>query len=110
MVEFKPMKKLSLYIHIPFCKTICLYCNFPTFAHKNKWIPEYVDKVVDEIVEKSKVYTGCLIETIYFGGGTPSLIDQKFIQKILTSIKENFKVQKKPDISVECNPESINKE
>ncbi len=101
------MKDLSLYIHIPFCKTICLYCNFLTFAHKNKFIPQYVEALTKEIKIKSALYKDYRIDTIYFGGGTPSLIEAEYIQKILETIEENFRVHPQKEISIECNPESI---
>lgn len=101
------MNDLSLYIHIPFCKTICLYCNFLTFAHKNKWIPQYVDALITEIVKRSPNYKNRTIETIFFGGGTPSLIEPEYIQKILETIRKNYQLKKNPEISIECNPESV---
>jgi len=104
------MKDLSLYIHIPFCKTICLYCNFLTFAHKNKFIPAYIEALKKEIAAKAPSYTDFKVETIYFGGGTPSLIDAEYITGILESIRSFFNVVKKPEISIECNPESIDSE
>lgn len=100
-------KDLSIYIHIPFCKTICLYCNFVTFAHKNKWIPEYVDAVIREIQMRAPQYQDRLIKTIYFGGGTPSLIEPLLIKKIVQQIKAHFKVKPRTEISIECNPESV---
>lgn len=104
------MKDLSLYIHIPFCKTICLYCNFLTFAHKNKKIPHYIESLIKEIAERSANYKNHEIKTIYFGGGTPSLIDPNFIVQILDSIRQNFNIVKNPEISLECNPESVDQQ
>lgn len=104
------MKELSLYIHIPFCKTICLYCNFLTFANKQRWIPEYVDALVKEIKERSLEYgrgSDFQIETIYFGGGTPSLIEPELIKKIIQEIEKRFRVKKGCEITIECNPESV---
>ncbi len=101
------MKDLSLYIHIPFCKTICLYCNFLTFAHKNRWIPQYIEALIKEIEARAKQYQNYQIETIYFGGGTPSLIEAIYIEEILQKIFTHFQLVKKPEISIECNPESI---
>lgn len=101
------LKKLSLYIHIPFCKTICLYCNFLTFAHKNKWIPNYIEALIKEIQYKGTIYQNYQIETIYFGGGTPSLIETEYIKKVLQTIHSNFQVIKKPEVSLECNPENV---
>jgi len=104
------MKDLSLYIHIPFCKTICLYCNFLTFAHKNKFIPQYVEALINEIKLKALNLKNYRIETIYFGGGTPSLIEAKYIQEILQTVEEHFNVNTQKEISIECNPESIDEE
>lgn len=104
------MKDLSLYIHIPFCKTICLYCNFLTFANKQRRIPEYVEALVREIRERARVYgreRGYTIETIYFGGGTPSLIEPELIKKIIQEVKKAFRVKKDCEITMECNPESV---
>ena len=103
-------KDLSLYIHIPFCKTICLYCNFLTFANKNKKIPEYVEALVREIRARAKTYSKYTIETIYFGGGTPSLIDPLLIKKIVQEVKKHFYVKKSCEITIECNPESVDSE
>jgi oxygen-independent coproporphyrinogen-3 oxidase len=101
------MKKLSLYIHIPFCKTICLYCNFLTFAHKSKFIPQYVEALKNEIRIKSAALKEYRVETIYFGGGTPSLIEVKYIEEILQTLEENFKIDAGKEVSIECNPESV---
>lgn len=101
-------KTLGLYLHIPFCKTICVYCNFLTFANKEKWIGAYVEALCSEIGQKSLNFPDYIIETIYFGGGTPSLIEAELIEKILQKIKASFQLSKKVEISIECNPESIN--
>ncbi len=107
------MKDLSLYIHIPFCKTICLYCNFLTFANKQKKIPEYVDALMQEISLRAQKYDGAsdyAIQTIYFGGGTPSLIDPLLIKKIVQEIRKAFLVKRGCEITIECNPESVDSE
>ena len=100
-------KSLSLYIHIPFCKTICLYCNFLTFAHKNKWIPNYIEALQREITSKAPAFEDYQVVSIYFGGGTPSLIDSKYIESIIYSIKESFNVGSGCEINLEANPESL---
>lgn len=105
-----PMKTLGLYIHIPFCKTICVYCNFLTFANKQRWIPRYIEALKEEITQKSSHFQGYIIETIYFGGGTPSLIKAEQIDELLQSIGKNFQISKSVEISIECNPESLDLE
>ena len=64
------MKEISLYVHIPFCKQRCFYCDFPTFAGKEKYREEYIDALIKEIKEKCSNY---IIKTIFIGGGTPSV-------------------------------------
>lgn len=100
-------KSLSLYIHIPFCKAICHFCNFVTFANKAKFISEYVEALCREIEERAKNYQENEVETIYFGGGTPSLLQSEKIEKILRVIKNSFPITSRPEISIECNPESL---
>lgn len=103
-------KTLGLYLHIPFCKTICVYCAFLTFANKNRWIPEYIEALKVEIREKSKQFPNYQIESIYFGGGTPSLIEAELITEILKEIRQNFTLAKNVEISLEANPESLTAE
>lgn len=100
-------KTLGLYIHIPFCKTICVYCAFLTFANKNRWIPDYIKALKVEIREKSTQFQNYQIQTIYFGGGTPSLIEAELIAEILKEIRQNFTLAKNVEISLEANPESL---
>jgi oxygen-independent coproporphyrinogen-3 oxidase len=110
----KPLQTISptlgLYIHIPFCKTICVYCNFLTFANKTRWIPEYIEALKMEIREKSTKFQNYQVETIYFGGGTPSLIEAELIVEIIKSIKINFTLSPNIEISLEANPESLTAE
>lgn len=102
-------KDLSLYIHIPFCKSRCMYCNFLTFAGKNDWVPAYINALEKEIKQRSKKYKNHTIETIYFGGGTPSLIDPLLIKKIIQAIVACFKVKSGAEVTIECNPESVDR-
>ncbi|MBU0668228.1 radical SAM family heme chaperone HemW [Patescibacteria group bacterium] len=101
------MKDLSLYIHIPFCKTICLYCNFVTFAHKNKKIPQYADAVIKELEFHAQKYGARVIESVYFGGGTPSLIDPHYIELIFGTLRNRFRINPNAEVTIECNPESL---
>lgn len=101
------IKDLSLYIHIPFCKSRCLYCAFLTFAGKSDWVPAYATAVCEEIKKRSKNYVNFCIETIYFGGGTPSFIDPTLIKKIIHCVRACFKVKRGAEVTIECNPESV---
>lgn len=104
------MKDLSHYIHIPFCQTICTYCNFTTFANKEKLIPQFVEKLRWEMEERGPDYQEYEVQTIYFGGGTPSILPVEDIQNILHTLQTHYKVRENPEISMECNPESLTEE
>ena len=99
----KAPRKLGLYIHIPFCRTKCLYCDFCSFVSRNEDDREaYVCALINEIKERAtKEY---LVDTIYFGGGTPSLLTVEQIGRILSCIRENFVVCGDVEITLECNP------
>ncbi len=104
------MKDLSLYIHIPFCKSRCAYCGFITFAGKDCMINNYVHSLITEIKEQAKNHKEYSIISIYFGGGTPSHPSAEIIVNILKTINENFNVKSDAEITIESNPESLNKE
>ena len=96
----------GIYIHIPFCKQACNYCNF-YFSTQQKYVPEVVDAIVAE-AELRKDYLTDNIETIYFGGGTPSLLNSLQLNKILTTLYHSFKINNEAEITLEANPDDIN--
>ena len=98
-------KEIGIYIHIPFCKKKCDYCDFISFSDKDKKIEEYINAIIKEIGQqkiKSK------ITTIYIGGGTPSYIDSKLIKEIIAEIKKK-NVDSNAEITIEVNPGTITK-
>ena len=99
----KAPRKLGLYIHIPFCKTKCLYCDFCSFVSKDEAKrEEYVCALLREIEERgTKEY---LVDTIYLGGGTPSLLSAEQIGRILSAVRLNFVVCEDVEVTLECNP------
>ena len=99
------MKRLGLYIHIPFCDRICNYCDFIAFQGANSKIKEYVEALKKEIELKGN--KNFLIDSIFIGGGTPSFIDGKYIFEILEKVKENFTVLDNIEISIETNPKTF---
>ena len=102
------MEELGIYIHIPFCKKKCKYCDFISFSCYAEKENEYVDSLLKEI--ENHEYIEKEVSTIYIGGGTPSIIDSKNIIKILEKIKSRFNVKKDVEITIEINPGTINKE
>ena len=99
-------KEIGLYIHVPFCKSKCYYCDFISFANKEMCFEEYIEAVIKEInyTDLSKYY----IRTVYIGGGTPSILDSRYIVKVLSEIK--LHVDNDAEITIEVNPGTVNKE
>lgn len=102
-------KKLGLYIHVPFCVSKCYYCDFYSLQNQREMIEPYVKATIKHLKEYSIVCSSYTVDTIYFGGGTPSFIGEKNISAILKAITKGFNVDKNAEITVEANPESINK-
>ena len=99
---------LGLYIHVPFCRSKCQYCDFYSLATKDdSLIDGYLDAVCDHIKEAGELAPGYKVDTIFFGGGTPSFFGAEGIAVILTTIRRNFDVDDGAEITVECNPDSV---
>ena len=99
----------GLYIHIPFCRQKCHYCNFYSIASvRNK--PQMVEAIVKEIQLTKDYLEGESLKTIYFGGGTPSLLDEQELNSIFESIYKHFKVENDAEITYEANPDDLNQE
>jgi len=103
------MREIGIYVHIPFCMSKCLYCDFNSFAKKDECIEPYIKFLIKEIEEYAKVNKDILVKTIYIGGGTPSYIKEKYIKEIINTIKQNFEIIKDAEITIEVNPGTVNK-
>lgn len=105
------MKSLGLYIHIPFCVRRCYYCDFNTYAGLEHLIPEYISALQKELALVSQSYAGEFrIASVYFGGGTPSLLEAKQIKRILNTVSSFFDFEESlqsTEISIEANPETL---
>lgn len=103
------MEELGIYIHIPFCKQKCFYCDFCSFANKNEMQGKYVETVINEIknITHKEKYT---VTTIYLGGGTPSILNPEYIKNILQEIKSSFEILDDAEITIEINPGTVNEE
>ncbi|HWQ04168.1 MAG TPA: radical SAM family heme chaperone HemW [Longilinea sp.] len=105
------MQPTSLYIHIPFCTHRCAYCDFNTYAGQESKIPAYIDALCHEIRQVGASSPEKLsIHTIFFGGGTPSLLDPLQAESILKACQEVFTVQPEAEISMEANPGTVSLE
>jgi oxygen-independent coproporphyrinogen-3 oxidase len=102
---------ISIYIHIPFCKHRCAYCDFNTYANQESLIPEYVNALIKEInfvgraAAKQRNETN--IPTIFFGGGTPSLLTAQQFDAILKALRESFSFTPDIEITIEANPGTV---
>lgn len=101
------MNDYSIYVHIPFCCSKCYYCDFCSFVDNQKNIDNYFKCLKKEIINK-KIKNK--IKTIYFGGGTPTSVNKKYLINILKIILNNFNVDKNAEITIETNPNTLNKE
>ena len=102
------MTAAGLYVHIPFCSSRCSYCDFATGLYQTELAERYVHGLIHEI--RSSRYAGETIDTIYFGGGTPSLLATGQLDRILASLHERFNVAADSEITLEINPGSATPE
>tara|TARA_Y100000994_G_scaffold243239_1_gene241359 strand:+ start:969 stop:2096 length:1128 start_codon:yes stop_codon:yes gene_type:complete len=98
------MKKSGLYIHIPFCKVKCVYCDFYSITKREKQIPLFTECLLKEIDLYKDYSEKWSFDTIFFGGGTPSLLPTKYLEQILQKLHDTFDTSKVTEISLEANP------
>ena len=99
---------LGLYVHVPFCRSRCAYCDFCTQTDRSdKLIDGYLDAVCEHIKEAGALAPNHKVDTIYFGGGTPSFLGADALATILTAIRRSFDVDNNAEITFEANPDSI---
>lgn len=99
---------LGIYIHVPFCRSKCQYCDFYSLTTKeDKWLDGYQDAVCAHIKESGPLAPDYIVDTIYFGGGTPSFFGADGMAAILNTIRKSFRVSASAEITFEANPDSI---
>ena len=100
-------KHLGVYIHIPFCASKCGYCDFYSLANCDKSVGKYQEALLRHIGESASTMAPYYIDTVYFGGGTPSYYGAKRLAGIFNALKRAGKVLKSAEVTVECNPDSV---
>ncbi|WP_142711763.1 radical SAM family heme chaperone HemW [Clostridium perfringens] len=103
------MDKISLYIHIPFCAQKCLYCDFPSFARKDHLRKAYIEALNKEIINLREKHNNLEINTIFIGGGTPSVLESNELECLLKEIAK-LNMAKDIEYSMECNPGNLTEE
>lgn len=101
------MKEIGIYVHIPFCKQKCLYCDFISYDDKKEKRMDYTKALMKELIARSKEAKQKEVSTIYFGGGTPSYLEAKQIKEILQTITSNYPVTEEAEITIEVNPGTV---
>lgn len=99
----------GIYIHIPFCKQACHYCDFH-FSTSQKFREPLLQAIINELVIRRNYLSGSVVSTIYIGGGTPSLLSSEELRSLLTVISKEFELSGNIEITLEANPDDLNKE
>lgn len=103
-------KKLELYFHIPFCVRKCLYCDFLSAPADMDTQDAYMRALLQETIARAEEYKHYTVDTVFIGGGTPSVVEAVWIQRLLESVFANYKVAEDAEISMEVNPGTVNED
>lgn len=102
-------KTVGLYIHIPFCRSKCEYCDFYSLAGRDSSMDDYQKALIRHITETARLATDHQVDTIYFGGGTPSYYGEKRLIELLRLVRKRFRVSRDAEITLEANPDSVDR-
>ena len=107
MAPLPPGAQAGIYIHIPFCAHICPYCDFNTYSGQEALIPRYLDAVCRDIAAQTPVLEGRAVESVFFGGGTPSLLTPEQVRMVIDECRAGANVSTDAEITLEANPNSV---
>ena len=99
--------KLGIYIHVPFCAAKCSYCDFYSLSGKLEQRDAYVERLLTELVQQSSACQDYTVDTVYFGGGTPSLLGGARIARIVDTVRAHYALEPDAEITAEANPDSM---
>ena len=101
----KKNKPLGLYIHVPFCRRKCLYCDFCSFAgQSDDTMDTYVTRLCEELIAQAPMAADHTVDTVYFGGGTPTLLSPTHFERLLDTVRAHYRLSDDVEITTECNP------
>ena len=103
------MKDLGIYVHVPFCRSKCEYCDFYSLGggRNKEAMGKYLSAVVNHVRESAALATEYTVDTVYFGGGTPSFFGAEGLDRIFAELKRRFTMDKFPEVTLEANPDSV---
>ncbi|MBQ3031182.1 MAG: oxygen-independent coproporphyrinogen III oxidase [Anaerotignum sp.] len=104
------MGNIGLYIHIPFCRQKCLYCDFPSWAGQEDQMQRYVDALTKEIRNRSGEYSDRTVVSVFFGGGTPTTLSIPMLEQLMQALFENWNIAEDAEITTEANPGTLDRE
>lgn len=104
------MGNIGLYIHIPFCRQKCLYCDFPSWAGQEDQMQRYVDALTKEIRNRSREYSDRTVVSVFFGGGTPTTLSIPMLEQLMQALFENWNIAEDAEITTEANPGTLDRE
>ena len=102
----KPVKPLGLYLHIPFCRSKCIYCDFYSLAHAEDRMDRYTAALCRQLAEIAQWTTAHTVDSVYLGGGTPSYLGEKRLRQILKTVGRHYHLSREAEITLEANPDS----
>lgn len=100
----------GIYVHVPFCKSKCRYCDFTSFTDKLGFAESYMTCVYREMLMRSEELKDYNFDTLYMGGGTPSVIDESYIAMLIAAARKYLNLSKEAEVTIEMNPESASRE
>jgi putative oxygen-independent coproporphyrinogen III oxidase len=103
-------KALQLYVHVPFCEKKCHYCDFASWELPAVQQRRWTEVLIRELQARAPLARGRAVDTIFFGGGTPSLLATEFLERIVAEIRSLYDLSRVREMSIECNPSSLKKE
>ena len=106
-MKFDATKALGIYIHIPFCRSKCDYCDFYSLAGREGYMDAYQKALIAHLAETAPRARGLVVDTVYFGGGTPSYYGAKRLVRLLKTIRSHFRLWRDAEITLEANPDSV---
>lgn len=101
---------IGLYIHIPFCRQKCLYCDFPSWAGKEGQMQDYVDALTAEIRSRGQAYQHKKVTSVFFGGGTPTTLSIPMLRQLTEAVFDSWEIEADAEITTEANPGTLDRE